>query len=101
MIPQGLALIKQPSRRTRSARRSPIRPDHGVSAVAGPVVAGVLLDADLWGTGWRMIFFINLPLGVAAVLGAIKYMPKLCGPTSRRDASTRSARCCSRRHRSR
>jgi EmrB/QacA subfamily drug resistance transporter len=78
MIPQGLALIKAvfPPDEIGKAFAA-FGPIMGLSAVAGPIVAGVLLDADVWGTGWRMIFFINLPLGVAAVLGAIKYMPVL------------------------
>jgi EmrB/QacA subfamily drug resistance transporter len=83
MIPQGLALIKAAFPPDEIGKAfAAFGPIMGLSAVAGPIVAGVLLDADLWGTGWRMIFFINLPLGVAAVLGAIKYMPVL-RPTDR------------------
>lgn len=78
MIPQGLALIKAAFPPDEIGKAfAAFGPIMGLSAVAGPVIAGVLLDADLWGTGWRMIFFINLPLGVTAVLGAIKYMPDL------------------------
>jgi EmrB/QacA subfamily drug resistance transporter len=78
MIPQGLALIKAvfPPDEIGKAFAA-FGPVMGLSAVAGPVVAGVLLDADLWSTGWRMIFFINLPLGIAAVVGAVRFMPTL------------------------
>jgi MFS family permease len=34
------------------------------------------VDADFFGSGWRMIFFINLPLGLFAVLGAPKFLPE-------------------------
>jgi MFS family permease len=47
----------------------------GFSTVIGPVLAGTLIDANLFGTGWRMIFLINLPLGLIALIGAIKYLP--------------------------
>jgi EmrB/QacA subfamily drug resistance transporter len=78
MIPQGLALIKAvfPPDEIGKAFAA-FGPVMGLSAVASPVIAGVLLDADLLGTGWRMIFLINLPIGVLAVLGAVKYMPEL------------------------
>ena len=40
-------------------------PVAGLSAMLGPIVAGGLIKADLLGTGWRMIFLVNVP--VAAV----------------------------------
>jgi EmrB/QacA subfamily drug resistance transporter len=84
MIPQGLALIKAVFPEDEIGKAfAAFGPIMGLAAVLGPVIAGVLLDADLLGTGWRMIFFINLPIGLAAVLGAIRYMPQLRSPGSR------------------
>ena len=54
-------------------------PVMGLSAVGGPILAGWLVTADYFGSGWRMIFLINLPLGLAAVLGAIKFLPRSRG----------------------
>ncbi|MBT0565738.1 MFS transporter [Williamsia sp. CHRR-6] len=43
----------------------------GLAAVAGPLLGGFVVDADLAGTGWRAIFWINVPIaGLALVLGA-------------------------------
>src|ERR1700712_5903690 len=50
-------------------------PVMGLSAVGGPILAGWLVDADYFGSGWRMIFFINVPLGIFAVIGALKFLP--------------------------
>ncbi|WP_225846752.1 MFS transporter [Streptomyces sp. HPF1205] len=44
----------------------------GVSGAAGPTVGGVLVsDLD-----WRWIFFVNVPLGVLAVIGGVMWFPK-------------------------
>jgi len=44
----------------------------GLAAVAGPLLGGVLTTYDAFGLGWRSIFVINLPIGVALfVVGAL------------------------------
>ena len=40
----------------------------GLANVAGLILGGLLVQADLFGFGWRMIFLINLPIGIAAIL---------------------------------
>jgi len=66
LLPQGLGLITEMfDESTRAAAFGLFGPVLGLSAVAGPVLAGWLVEADLFGTGWRMIFLINLPLGLA------------------------------------
>lgn len=78
MIPQGFAILKAvfPPQEIGKAF-SLFGPVMGLSAVAGPIIAGVLIDADWFGTGWRMIFFINIPIGVLALYGALRYMPEV------------------------
>ncbi|MFD7923893.1 MFS transporter [Streptomyces sp. NPDC059740] len=76
MLPQGLGLIKQmfPPKESQKAFGM-FGPVMGLSAVCGPILAGWLVEADYFGTGWRMIFLINLPLGAAAVFGALRFLP--------------------------
>jgi EmrB/QacA subfamily drug resistance transporter len=50
-------------------------PVMGLSAVIGPIVGGTLVDADLFGSGWRSIFAVNVPIGAAAALIAARYIP--------------------------
>ena len=38
-----------------------------LAGIAGPLLGGILVDADLFGWGWRTIFLINLPVGVTAL----------------------------------
>lgn len=77
MLPQGLGMIKEmfPPKESQKAFGL-FGPVMGLSAVCGPILAGWLVDADYFGTGWRMIFLINLPLGAAAIAGALRYLPK-------------------------
>lgn len=49
---------------------------NGLGAVAGPVVGGLVISADLFGLGWRPIFLINLPLGLIALAGAMPFLPE-------------------------
>jgi EmrB/QacA subfamily drug resistance transporter len=78
MIPQGFAILKAvfPPQEIGKAF-SLFGPVMGLSAVAGPIIAGVLIDADWFGAGWRMIFFINVPIGALALFGALRYMPEV------------------------
>ncbi|WP_127500035.1 MFS transporter [Actinoplanes solisilvae] len=77
MLPQGLGMIKQMFSPAEQAKAfGAFGPVMGLSSVGGPVLAGWLVDADFFGAGWRMIFFINLPLGVFAVIGALKFLPE-------------------------
>lgn len=76
MIPQGLALVKVvvPPRLLRKAF-APIGPLMGLATVAGPILAGWLLRLDLFGSQWRSIFLINVPLGVLALALAWRVLP--------------------------
>jgi EmrB/QacA subfamily drug resistance transporter len=77
LIPQGLGLIKQvfPPEEMTGAFAA-FGPVMGLSAVCGPILAGWLVGADLLGTGWRMIFLINLPLGLLGLVGALRILPE-------------------------
>ncbi|MFD2467622.1 MFS transporter [Amycolatopsis silviterrae] len=44
-------------------------------AVAGQVLGGLLISADVFGTGWRSVFLINVPVGIALLLAARRALP--------------------------
>src|SRR5579859_2912255 len=48
----------------------------GLAAVSGQLIGGVLIRTDLGGLGWRAIFWINVPLGVAALLACPRLVPE-------------------------
>lgn len=48
----------------------------GMASVAGPVLGGWLIEANIWNLGWRPIFLVNIPVGVVAVALALRFLPK-------------------------
>lgn len=48
----------------------------GLAAVGGQVIGGVLVEADVAGLGWRSIFLINVPIGLAALALTPRYVPE-------------------------
>jgi EmrB/QacA subfamily drug resistance transporter len=47
----------------------------GFSAALGPIVGGLLIDADWLGLGWRLTFLINLPLGLVSLVAGALLLP--------------------------
>jgi EmrB/QacA subfamily drug resistance transporter len=45
----------------------------GVATLVGPILGGVLVD----GLGWEWIFFVNVPVGVVALVLALRLVPDL------------------------
>ncbi|MDQ6806517.1 MAG: DHA2 family efflux MFS transporter permease subunit [Actinomycetota bacterium] len=52
----------------------------GVSFALGPVVGGALVDS----VGWRAIFLVNVPVGLAAILLTALFVPESRAPRARR-----------------
>lgn len=48
----------------------------GLAAIAGPVIGGLLIEADLLGLGWRLVFLINLPVGLLALASGWYFLPE-------------------------
>lgn len=52
----------------------------GISMALGPVIGGALTET----IGWRSIFWVNLPVGIAAMVLAARYIPESKAPRPRR-----------------
>ena len=52
----------------------------GVATACGPVVGGVLVSE----VGWRSVFWVNVPIGVAMILATRRYVPESRAPHPRR-----------------
>jgi EmrB/QacA subfamily drug resistance transporter len=47
----------------------------GVSSALGPLIGGVLIQAFGDANGWRLVFVVNLPFGIAALIAALFMLP--------------------------
>ncbi|MCD7439869.1 MFS transporter [Streptomyces lincolnensis] len=77
MIPQVLSLIQRHF--TAEARTKALGAYAAVLAVgaaAGQVAGGILVDADLFGTGWRPVFLVNVPVGVVLLAVGGRVLPR-------------------------
>jgi EmrB/QacA subfamily drug resistance transporter len=77
MIPQGFGLMKEVFDDEELGRATRLfGPSTGLAMLGAPVLAGALIDANLWDTGWRLVFLINVPLGLIALPFAIRSLPR-------------------------
>ena len=76
MVPQVLATIQASCDGARRARAIGFYgATAGIAAVVGQLAGGALVAADIAGTGWRPIFLVNVPLGLAGLVLAWKHVP--------------------------
>ena len=82
LIPQGIGILLRAFSREQLPRVfSAFGPVMGASAVLGPIIAGFLISADIAGLTWRPIFLINIVLGIAGFIAALRLLPP-DGPAS-------------------
>ncbi|WP_406198489.1 MFS transporter [Kitasatospora sp. NBC_01560] len=84
MVPQVMSLLQRTF--TGTARTRALGLYSGVLAggmAIGQVLGGVLVDADLFGTGWRPVFLVNVPIGLALLAAGARLLPRLPGDRDR------------------
>ncbi len=77
MVPQvltGIQTMFSGERRARALGYYTLALSGG--AVVGQILGGVLVWADLFGSSWRPIFLINVPIGAALVAAAARTLPR-------------------------
>jgi EmrB/QacA subfamily drug resistance transporter len=76
MVPQALATLQALfSPKERAPIFGIIGGVGGLAAVVGPILGGALVTADIAGSGWRSIFFINVPIGIVVFILAARFVP--------------------------
>jgi MFS family permease len=79
MIPQVLSLIQRthagPDPRPRARAMSWYSAVLAGGAVVGQLAGGLLISANLFGSGWRPIFGVNVPIGAALLVAGALVLP--------------------------
>ncbi|MFI2199924.1 MFS transporter [Streptomyces sp. NPDC020192] len=77
MLPQVLATIQATTSGTRRARAMSLYgATAGLAMVAGQILGGVLVAADVAGTGWRSVFLVNVPVVALGLVLALRVVPE-------------------------
>ena len=86
MIPQVMSLIQRSFApgRERSKALGMYSAVIAAGSVVGQVAGGGLVSADLFGSTWRAIFLLNVPIGIALLVLAVRWLPTGRGETSRK-----------------
>ncbi|WP_017586118.1 MFS transporter [Nocardiopsis ganjiahuensis] len=77
MIPQVFGVIRasfEPGARARAL--GAYGAVLGLASVAGPLLGGLLVEADVLGLGWRSVFWVNVPVAVAGLALGVRFMPE-------------------------
>ena len=84
MLPQVFGLIRDMFAAHEMGKAFGVYgPVMGLSAMLGPIASGGLISANLFGTGWRMIFAVNVPVGLAALAIGARLLPAGSGGARR------------------
>jgi Major Facilitator Superfamily len=87
VVPQTIGLIRAMFDGDDRARAlGAIGPVMGLAAVCGPLVGGLLTQVTLFGSSWRAVFLVNMPLAVG-VLAAATGLTEDRAPVRRRLAA--------------
>jgi EmrB/QacA subfamily drug resistance transporter len=57
----------------------------GIAGVLGQLLGGVLIEGNVFGSGWRAIFLINIPVGIVALTLLRRHVPRSYGDQARLD----------------
>jgi EmrB/QacA subfamily drug resistance transporter len=76
LIPQNVGLIQDLFRGAERARAFGVLGSVvGLSTATGPVVGGLILSLAGSPDGWRWVFYVNVPIGLAALVLATRLVP--------------------------
>ncbi|MDQ6874572.1 MAG: DHA2 family efflux MFS transporter permease subunit [Actinomycetota bacterium] len=71
MFPQVLSVIQVTfPPRDRGRALGIVGATIGLATILGPLLGGILIQADIGGLGWRTIFYVNVPIGIGALIAA-------------------------------
>lgn len=80
LLPQGFGLIREAFPPDEFGKAFAVfGPVFGLGGILGPIIGGFLIQANLFNIGWRVVFLVNIPIGIAAVVAAWNILPRTSG----------------------
>ncbi|SEF08179.1 drug resistance transporter, EmrB/QacA subfamily [Jiangella alba] len=77
LIPQGFSILLRTFPRDQLGRVFGLfGPLLAVGSIGGPVLAGLLIQADVLGTGWRFVFLVNGLIGTVLLIAGPRVLPR-------------------------
>ena len=84
MMPQVLSLIQRTFEgKARLKAMSLYTAVISGGAVAGQVLGGLIISANLFGSSWRLCFLVNVPVGIGVLIFSLRTLPKDKGEPGR------------------
>jgi EmrB/QacA subfamily drug resistance transporter len=84
LVPQSSALIQELFRGAERGRAFGILgATTGLATATGPVVGGLILAAVTGPDAWRWVFYVNVPIGLVALVLAARLVPAIARSTAR------------------
>jgi MFS family permease len=85
MVPQVLSTIQAKTSGAERARALGLfGACGGIATVTGQLAGGLLVSANIAGAGWRPIFLVNVPIGIAGLFLASRTVPETRSPAPAR-----------------
>src|SRR5437879_12754888 len=76
MVPQVFSLIQRNfTGPARAQALSAWAASLALGGIVGQVLGGVLVSADLLGTGWRPVFLVNVLTGLVLLIASFRFLP--------------------------
>jgi len=83
LLPQGFGLIRQAFPPAEFGKAFAVfGPVFGLGGILGPIIGGFIIQANLFNIGWRMVFVVNIPIGIVATVLAFVMLPRQRGDRS-------------------
>ncbi|MDX6285298.1 MAG: hypothetical protein QOG53_783 [Frankiales bacterium] len=85
MFPQVLSVIQVTfAPRDRGKAFGILGATIGLATILGPLLGGLLIQWNPAGLDWRAVFYVNLPIGIAALIGAFRLLAESKAPDAPR-----------------
>ena len=85
MFPQVLSVIQVTfAPRDRGKAFGVLGATIGLATILGPLLGGLLILWNPAGLDWRTIFYVNVPIGIAALVGAVRLLEESKAPDAPR-----------------